>query len=298
MPKQTVNGVSIHFEEDGDAGGAPLLLISGLGMQLTRWAPPFVRYLVGRGFRVIRLDNRDAGLSEKFDTLGVPDIADMIATRRAGGWPTPPYPLDAMAEDAVGLLDALGIEAAHVVGASMGGMIAQLIAADHPRKTLSLTSIMSTTGHPSLPGPTPEAQAALAAPRPDPSRDREGYLDHTVRSAQIIGSPAFPVAPEVLRALAAADLDRSFAPAGFARQYAAILAAPDRREKLRGVRAPTAVIHGEQDPLVRFAGGHDTAAAIPGAELVAVPGMGHNLPPQLYELIADVITRTAARAAA
>ncbi|MGH7748989.1 MAG: alpha/beta fold hydrolase, partial [Candidatus Dormibacteria bacterium] len=241
-------------------------------------------------------DNRDVGLSEKLDAAGPPDMAAIVEALGQGRTPPAAYTLSDMAADAVGLLDALGIRKAHIVGASMGGMIAQLVAADHPERTLSLTSIMSTTGAPDLPRATPQALSVLNERGPDPREDLEGYLAHSVKGSRVVGSPGFPADEAALRDRALADYRRSFYPVGFARQYAAVMASPERREKLRGVASPTVVIHGAADPLVPVEGGRDTAAQIAGAELVIVEGMGHDLPPQLFDRIVAAIASVAARA--
>jgi pimeloyl-ACP methyl ester carboxylesterase len=268
----------------------------GLGAQMTRWSPEFTRRLAARGFRVIRFDNRDIGLSEKLDAAGAPDMAAIIAALGAGKPAPVAYTLKDMAADAAELLAALGIERAHIVGASMGGMIAQLVAADHPERTLSLTSIMSTTGNPDLPRARPEAMARLNTPAPDPKADLEAYVAHSLVGSRVMGSPAYPVPEAQLRAEAIATVQRSWYPVGFQRQYAAILASPDRRPKLAGVRAPTVVIHGEADPLVPVEGGADTAASIPGAVFKTFPGMGHDVPAALYDPIIEAIAEVAARA--
>ena len=298
MPRTTANGISLEYDIHGPAGGEPLLLIMGLGAQMTRWPDGLVAALATRGLRVIRFDNRDVGLSERLEAAGAPDMPGIMGSLMKGEIPSVAYTLDDMASDAVGLLDALDIDRAHIVGASLGGMVAQLVAADHPDRVLSLTSIMSTTGNRALPPATPEAIAVLNNRGPDPAEDLEGFLDHGVKSAQVIGSPGHPQDPAVVRERALSDYRRSFYPAGFARQYAAAMVSADRRPKLAGVTAPTVVIHGEADPLVPLAGGRDTAENIPGAELRVVPGMGHDLPPQLYGAIADGILRAVDRAKA
>ncbi|MFD1786035.1 alpha/beta fold hydrolase [Sphingomonas floccifaciens] len=287
------NGITLEYEDAGDPAAQPILLIMGLGAQLTLWPDELIDALVARGFRVIRFDNRDVGLSTKFDRAGLPDLAQLMMAMMSGRGFAPPYTLSDMAADAVGLLDALGVPSAHIVGASMGGMIAQLVAADHPTRVRSLTSIMSTSGNPSLPPARPEAMAVLTG-RPM-SADRETIVAHGMRTAQVIGSPAYPYDLDRLRTRVERDIDRSFAPAGAMRQMSAILADGDRRERLRRITAPTTIIHGDADPLVPVEGGRDTAAAIPGAELVILPGMGHDLPLPLIDDIADAIAATAAR---
>ena len=298
MPQIRANGVMLEYEVTGDAAAKPVLLIMGLGAQLTRWSPEFTTKLAARGYRVIRFDNRDIGLSEKLDAAGPPDIPALFAARNEGKWPKVAYDLNDMAADAAGLLDALGIARAHIVGASMGGMIAQLVAADHPEKTLSLTSIMSTTGNPALPAATPAAMERLNMPAPDPTKDLEAYVAHSIVGARVMGSPGYPVSDEILRDEAISTVKRSYYPLGFMRQYAAILGSPDRRTKLATITAPTVVIHGDADPLVPIDGGRDTAASIPGAELLVIPGMGHDVPAALYDRIIDGIVQAAARAKA
>jgi len=298
VPQIRANGVMLEYEVTGDAAAEPVLLIMGLGAQLTRWSPEFTTKLAARGYRVIRFDNRDIGLSEKLDAAGPPDIPALFAARNEGKWPKVAYDLNDMAADAAGLLDALGIAGAHIVGASMGGMIAQLVAADHPEKTLSLTSIMSTTGNPALPAATPAAMERLNMPAPDPTKDLEAYVAHSIVGARVMGSPGYPVSDEILRDEAISTVKRSYYPLGFMRQYAAILGSPDRRTKLATITAPTVVIHGDADPLVPIDGGRDTAASIPGAELLVIPGMGHDVPAALYDRIIDGIVQAAARAKA
>ena len=293
MAQVTANGIRIEYERFGPASAPPVLLIMGLGAQLTLWPVELCEALVARGFHVIRYDNRDVGLSSKFDEAGVPELPAVFAAVMSGQDPQVPYKLADMAADAVGLLDALGIGGAHIVGASMGGMIAQLVAATYPDRTLSLTSIMSTTGNPALPPATAEAMGALLS-RPQ-GGDIDALVDFGVKTARVIGSPAYPAEEQALRARVRRDVERSFYPAGFARQMAAIYADGDRRARLANVSAPTAVIHGTADPLVPVPGGRDTAASIPGAELIEIEGMGHDLPPPLVERIADAIAGVAMR---
>jgi pimeloyl-ACP methyl ester carboxylesterase len=290
----------IHLEYDvhGDEGGETVLLIMGLGAQMTRWSPVFVEKLATKGFRVVRYDNRDVGLSDKLDAAGPPDMPALLTALSQGRSPDVAYDLSHMAGDAVALLDALGIRRAHIVGASMGGMIAQLVATDHPQRTLSLTSIMSSTGRPDLPRATPEAMARLTTPTPDPHVDLEAYLAHSIASSRVMGSPAHPAPEEELRQQAVSAFHRSYYPVGFQRQYAAILASAPRHAKLASVKAPTVVIHGQADPLVPIEAGRDTAAVIPNAELLEIPGMGHDLPPPLYDTVVDAIVRVAERSRA
>ncbi|HEY1879336.1 MAG TPA: alpha/beta hydrolase [Caulobacteraceae bacterium] len=293
MPQIAANG--LHFEYDITGEGEPLLLIMGLGGQMTLWRDVFVAKLAARGYRVIRFDNRDIGLSEKLDHLGPPDMGAVLKAYGEGRVADAPYNLSDMADDAAAVLTALGIDRAHIVGASMGGMIAQLVAADHPEKTLSLTSIMSTTGNRDLPPAKPEAMAVLGRPAPDPTKDMEGFLASGYAASKVIGSPGYPAEEAEYRAFAKANALRSYYPVGFQRQYAAVLASPDRRAKLATISVPTLVIHGEDDPLVPIEGGRDTAANIPGAELLTIPGMGHDVPPALYDTLVEAIDGVARR---
>jgi pimeloyl-ACP methyl ester carboxylesterase len=298
MPRAQANGIELEYEAVGPADGEPMLLIMGLGGQMTRWPSAFMDKLAAQGLRAIRYDNRDVGLSTKLDHRGLPDMPALFKAIGEGRQPDVPYLLDDMAADAVGLLDALGIGRAHIVGASLGGMVAQLVAAHYPERTLSLTSIMSTTGNRALPPASPEAIAVLNNRGPDPHVDFEGYLDHAVRGAFVVGSPGFPPNAEETRLRIRNDFNRSYSPAGFQRQYAAAMASGDRRPKLATITAPTVVIHGAQDPLVPLSGGQDTADNIPGAELIVVEGMGHDFPPALFDTIVDGIMRAVSRAKA
>lgn len=288
MPQITANGIAIEYESRGNPVNPPLLLIMGLGAPLTLWPIELVEGLVQRGYHVIRFDNRDIGLSQKFGHAGVPNVRRLALLRAIGLRPRVPYRLADMAGDAAGLLDALGIERAHVVGASMGGMIAQLLAIDHPGRVQTLTSVFSTTGNRRLPPPRPAALEVLLNRVPaDATLDQ--VIERGFKVARAIGSPAYPAREERLRTRITADYHRSFYPEGAARQLAAILDDGDRRERLRGVTAPTLVIHGLDDPLVRIEAGRDTAAAIPGARLHEIPGMGHDLPLELVDTLADLI---------
>ena len=294
MPHVKANGLDVYYESHGPESAEPILLIMGLGAQMSRWSPELIGKLTAAGHRVIACDNRDVGLTEKLYSDGAPDISAVIKALGEGRPPPVAYTLNEMAGDAAGLLDALGIERAHVVGASMGGMIAQLVAADHPHKTLSLTSIMSSTGNPNLPRATPEAMARLNTPAPDPNKDLEGFLASAVEGAKVMAS-RYPPDEAAVRAQSLSDFKRSYYPVGFQRQYAGIMASPDRRPKLKTITAPTVVIHGDADPLVPLAGGRDTAENIPGAELIVVPGVGHEMPTAVLDVFVDGILSAVAR---
>ena len=285
------NHITLAYEDHGDPTAPPILLVMGLGGQLTLWPIELVDALVARGFRVIRYDNRDIGLSTKFDAAGVPNVKWLLVKSLLGLPVRTPYRLAEMAKDGIGLLDALDIGRAHIVGASMGGMISQHIAATFPDRTLSLTSIMSTTGNRRLPRAKKEAMQVLLT-RPD-TDDEEARIAHGIRIARTIGSPAYPAAEDRLQRRVRSDYARSYHPPGFIRQTAAIVADGDRRVMLKQITAPTLVIHGDADPLVPVAGAHDTAASIAGAKLHIIPGMGHDLPVDLVEEMADQIANHA-----
>jgi len=288
------NGIGIEVDDQGPANAEPLLLIMGLGMQLIGWPDELVQALVSRGFRVIRLDNRDAGLSQQFDHLGVPNLA-LGAIRHALHLPVrAPYGIGDMAADAVGVLDALGIERAHVCGASLGGMISQHVAARHPGRVKSLTLMMTTSGNRRLPQAQWAVQRALLS-RPDGS-DADSVVRHLQRVLAIIGSPAYPAEPERLRQRLQQTVQRAWRPAGTARQLVAVAADGDRRAMLKSITAPTAIVHGEADPLIPVAAGRELAQLIPGAMADWVPGMGHDLPVQLLPRFADTIAANARRA--
>ena len=294
MAQVQANGISIEYETFGNKAHETVLLIMGLGGQMTIWSTEFCEELVSRKFHVVRFDNRDIGLSTKFEKAGMPDMSAIFGALLGGKPAEAPYSLDDMAADAVGLLDALDIEAAHIVGASMGGMIAQLVATNHPSKTLSLTSIMSTTGNPALPQAKPEAMEVLMTPAPE--GDIEGAIQRGIKTWKVIGSPGFPTDDALLREWVSRDVHRSLYPVGVARQMAAIVTNGDRREKLKKLTVPTVVVHGADDPLVPVEGGKDTAANIPAAELRIVPGMGHDFPLGLVQTFADAVSSVAARA--
>ncbi|GAA2687587.1 alpha/beta fold hydrolase [Nonomuraea recticatena] len=279
------NGIEIAYDSFGTPGDRPLLLIMGLGSQLVHWDEEFCELLAARGHHVVRYDNRDVGLSTHLTEAGVPELVPSAAA---------PYLLSDMADDAAGLMDALGWPAAHVLGVSMGGMIAQALAIGHPDRVLSLTSIMSTPG-PDVGPPTPEAMAALFSP---PAPDRQTAVERALEVWAVIGSPGYEMDRERIAKVAGLAYDRAYDPAGTARQLAAILASGDRTEGLGGLTMPALVIHGEADPLVQIAGGRATAAAIPGATLLTYPGMGHDLPRPLWEEIMDAVTAVQGRPSA
>lgn len=289
VPAEFPDGISIAYETFGDRADPPILLVMGLGAQLLAWREGFCAGLVERGHFVIRYDNRDVGLSTHLNAAPRPDF-DAIAS---GDTSTASYTLSDMAGDATRLLDHLGLDAAHVVGASLGGMIAQTLAVEHPTRVRSLTSIMSTTGDRSV-GESSEAATAILL-RP-PSSSREEAINNDVVANRVIGSPAYPENEEELRERAGRAFDRAFDPLGAARQLAAIYVSGDRTPRLWQVSVPTLVIHGAADPLLGVSGGRATAAAIPGAELLVIEGMGHNLPEALWPEIVDRISVLVKRA--
>lgn len=302
MPQVNANGLTLEYDEHGPADGPAVLLIMGFATQMTMWPLSFVKALAADGFRVIRFDNRDIGLSTHLTQLGAPDIGAAMMGLMTGQRPkNAAYLLNDMAKDAVGLLDALGIKTAHIVGASMGGMIAQIVAAQHGARARSLTSIMSTTGRDGLPQAAPHVSAALVTPPASPSRaDRLAQAKNMWR---VIGSPGFPASDAELDATLGAQIDRAaYDPAGIGRQLIAILASEPRNEMLKKVTCPALVLHGEADPLVLVDGGKDTAASIPGAELVIVPGMAHDfteaLVPVYVKHVGGFLKRAEARAKA
>ncbi len=284
-----VNGIEVAYETFGDSADPAMLLIMGLGVQMLGWDEDFCALLAERGFQVVRFDNRDVGRSTKIEGGRRPDL--MAAAM--GDASSASYTLDEMAEDCVGLLAHLGVDAAHVVGASQGGMIAQTLAVRHPKMVLSLVSIMSSTGDRAVGQPHPEALPALLT---RPPADREEYVEFVVQAFRIIGSPGFEADEGKLRERASASFERGYYPEGTARQLLAILASGDRTEALRRLDLPTLVIHGTDDVLIDPSGGRATAAAIPGARLELIEGMGHDLPRQLWPRFVDAIAENAARA--
>jgi pimeloyl-ACP methyl ester carboxylesterase len=281
VPKVSVNGLEIEYATEGDPSDPALLLVMGLGAQLTTWPKGFVDGLRQRGFYVILFDNRDSGLSTKFE--GLPDIAALFT---GADLSSTPYRIEDMADDAAALLAVLGVDKAHVVGASMGGMITQALVINHAELFLSATSIMSTTGDRAVGAPTGEAMAALLRPV---ATSRDEAIQASVEGSLVIGSPGYPTDQHILRERAAAAYDRSYCPEGTVRQLGAILGSPDRTEGLQGVGMPFLVVHGEADPLVTLSGGEATAAAVPGSKLLTIPGMGHDLPEALWGTVTDAI---------
>ncbi|MFX1319180.1 MAG: alpha/beta fold hydrolase [Promethearchaeota archaeon] len=285
-----VNGVDLCYDTFGDPQNPAMLLVMGLGAQMIRWKGEFCEQLATNGYFVIRFDNRDVGKSTKFEEAGIPNIISMLLEVQQGKVVSAPYTLTDMAKDAVGLLDVLKINAAHVVGASLGGMIAQTMTINYPDRVQTLTSIMSSTGNPELPQPKPEAQMILLQAPPS---DRDEYIEYTVKRQQVLSGSHYPLDEANVRDLAARTFDRSFYPQGTARQLAAILASGNRKDALKNVKTPTLVIHGDADPLMPVEGGKDTAASVPGAQLTIIKGMGHDIPRQVAPQIIELITKHA-----
>jgi pimeloyl-ACP methyl ester carboxylesterase len=278
MPRAKNGRVEIEYESFGDDRPETVILINGLGSQMTRWPVPFCEKLVARGFRAIRMDNRDTGLSS------------WLEGER--------YSIQDMAADVIAVLDAAGVRKAHVAGVSMGGMITQTVAIEHPDRVASITSIMSATGAPGTMDSTPEAAAVLNVPPPDPKIDFEAYVAAGIKNARTIGSPAYPWEEAFIRRRVIDEYERAYNPSGVGRQMAAIRADGDRTARLNRLNVPAVVVHGAADPLLKPYGGEMTAKAIPGAELRIIEGMGHDLPPGLYDIIADAIVAAAIRAKA
>jgi pimeloyl-ACP methyl ester carboxylesterase len=283
MPHVTANGIQIEYDTFGDSSSPALLLVMGAGGQMIFWEVEFCELLVKREHFVIRFDNRDVGLSTKFEKDGIPD---MMAAMK--GEPlSSAYSLEDMADDAVGLLDALGIEKAHVCGVSMGGMIAQVISYRYPERVLSLTSIMSSTGNPELPQIKPDVLAAVFKPVPG---EREMYIEHYVNLWRMLWSPGFPFDETRLRTIMAESYDRSYYPQGMVRHSAAVLTHGYRRSSIASIKVPTLVIHGDADPLISVEGGKEIAQLIPGAKLLIIGGMGHDMPKEAWQKIIDAIS--------
>jgi pimeloyl-ACP methyl ester carboxylesterase len=283
------NGVELCYQEMGDPDGEPLLLVMGLATQMLAWDEEFCGLLAERGFRVVRFDNRDIGRSTKIKAAGVPSRVDMFVGRRGSA----PYLLRDMAADTFGLMDHLGIDSAHLVGASMGGMIVQTAAIEHPERVRSITSIMSTTGSRRVGHPSFRTYGLLLG---KPPREREAAIERVIKTFKVIGSPGYPFEEERVREIAGRSFDRGHSAAGVLRQLHAITASGDRTPRLRQLDLPALVIHGKSDILVNPSGGRATAKAIPGARLKMVEGMGHDLPRALWPSFAEEIAATAARA--
>ncbi len=282
MPDVKVNGIRIEYDTFGDSSSPALLLIIGAGGQMIYWESEFCKSLAKKELFVIRFDNRDAGLSTKFDEAGIPDIMAAMEGKPVAA----AYSLDDMAADAVGLLDALGIQKAHICGSSMGGEIAQIISYRYPERVLSLASIMSSTGNPELPQMKPEVLAAVFKPVP---AEREAYIEHNVNLWRTLWSPGFPFDEKRLRRVLAEGYDRSYYPPGMIRQSLAVLKNGYRKSSIASIKVPTLVIHGDGDPLVSVEGGKETAQLILGAKLLIVNGMGHDMPKEAWPKIIDAI---------
>jgi pimeloyl-ACP methyl ester carboxylesterase len=288
MPNVTINGIQIEYETFGNPTDRPLLLVWGIWGQMILWDESLCQNLASRGHYVIRYDNRDVGLSSKFDQGGITDIMGIMGKILSGDKSSVPYTIEDMADDGAGLLDALGIPYAHICGISMGGIIAQTIALRHPSKVLSLTSIFSTTGNPQLPQPKPEVLAAFFTPLP---ADRSAFIEGTVGKFKMIAGSSFPFDEEWFRKKVTASYDRCFYQQGMGRHVLALMAQNDRKEALASLKVPTLVIHGTEDPLFSVDAGKETAAAIPGAQLLLLEGVGHDIAtyggawPQIVEAI-------------
>ncbi len=287
MAQLAANGIQIEYDTFGERTGRPLLLVMGLGAQMIHWRAEFCQQLADAGHFVVRYDNRDVGLSTKLDSAGVPDIAAMMAQAAAGEPVSAPYTLDDMALDGFGVLDALDIPAAHICGASMGGMIVQAMAINDPKRVKSLTSIMSSTGNRDLPPSKPEAMAALMSPA---GTSRDEVLARSVSVSKIIGSPGYPADPEEVQARALEAFERAFHPVGVARQMAAVASHGSRKPALANLELAALVIHGKADPLVPVEAGIDTHEALRGSQLMLIDGMGHDLPRQVWPQIVSAIT--------
>ncbi len=286
MPRVAANGIELEYDESGE--GPPLVLIMGIGAQMILWPDDFVAELASAGFRVIRFDNRDVGKSSWLDHLGVPSLTRMTARAMMGVRVQAPYTLWDMAQDTVGLFDALELDRAHVVGASMGGMVAQCLAIRHRDRLRSMTSFMSTTGDRRLFRPNPRAVSALLGKRP---ATKEGVQEYFLHFTKVMSGTGWALDEAAVKERAALAFDRGHHPEGFMRQWAAILAGGNRTRELRGVTTPSLVIHGSQDPLLHPDGGRATARAIPGARLELVEGLGHSLPRGAWPLVLEPIIK-------
>lgn len=286
MADVKANGITITYDSFGDDTNPALLLVMGLGGQMIAWDPEFCNMLASRGLYVIRFDNRDTGLTSHFDQEGVPDMQQLVVDLMRGQKPTVPYTLDDMANDAVELLSVLGIRKAHVCGTSLGGMIVQAMAINHPTRILSMTSMMSTTGNPELPKAAPSAVAALTSER---ANNVDRAMQRAVDVAKVIGSTAFKIDEDRLRQRAKEAFERAFYPEGVARQMAAAIAHGDRRSALQRLNIPSLAIHGTDDPLIPVSGGIDTHKNIPNSKLLLIEGMGHDMPVGAWQQIVDAV---------
>nr|MDO8080498.1 alpha/beta hydrolase [Candidatus Freyarchaeota archaeon] len=285
MPRANVNRIEIEYETIGDPNSKPLLLIAGLGSQLIAWSDEFCESLVNHGFFVIRFDNRDIGLSTKFKNAGIPNFAEINAAYARGEIPEVPYTLEDMADDAIGVLDALNIDRANICGASMGGMIAQILAYRHPSRVLSLTIIMSTTGNPTLPQAKPEIMAQFFAPVPS---EREAYIEEMIKRDRLVHG-TFDFDEDQDREYRAKEYGRNYYPEGIARQLVAMAVPGNIQPKISTIQAPTLVIHGREDPFNPIEAGKEIASTIPGAELLILDRMGHSFPREVLPQIVDAI---------
>jgi pimeloyl-ACP methyl ester carboxylesterase len=288
LARVKANGIEIEYETAGNKADPALLLVMGLGAQMTIWPDSLFQGLAKAGFYVIRFDNRDTGLSTDFGAAGLPNIPGAIQKLMSGQKVEAPYYLKDMAADAIGLLDALGIDRAHMVGASMGGMIVQIVAAEYAARTRSMVSIYSTSGRYGLPTGTPEALAMLSAQPEGPTR--EDKIKHGIKLRTVIGSPGYPTPEAEMRAFVEKNVDRRWYPEGSARQYLSVIASGDRVELLKTIKVPTLVLHGEADPLLPVECGRDVAALVPGAKIETFPGWGHDFPPGMVPTVIDRIT--------
>jgi pimeloyl-ACP methyl ester carboxylesterase len=288
--KAKTGRLDLEYETFGDENAPPLLLVRGFSQQLTAWDARFCEQLASRGFRVVRFDNRDVGLSTKLDTAPLPNVAAILG----GDKSTIAYSIDDMADDTAGLIDALRLGSAHVAGISMGGMIAQSLAIRHPARIRSLASIMSSTGDRAVGQSSSDVLALMVKRGPT---ERSAAIEHSLVVWKAIRSPRYAFDEAAVRTYIGQAYDRSFYPDGVARQLGAIVSQPDRTEALGRLKVPTVVIHGADDPLINVSGGEATARAIPGARLVVVPGMGHDLPEGAWPIVIDAITENARRAA-
>ena len=293
MPKAKANNIDIEYETFGNESDKPLLLINGLGSQMINWDEEFIQFLVDRGFFVIRFDNRDVGLSTKIEEAGEPNMMEAYMAIQAGRPFEPPYTLEDMADDVIGLLDSLNIRRAHICGFSMGGMIVQVIALRHPSHVLSLTSISSTTGNPDLPRGDPEVGKVMMTPAPP---ERKGYIEYYVKLRRLQYGSRFPYDEAKNREIAGRFFDRSFYPPGIGRQSLAVMVNGNRKSKLSSIKVPTLIIHGSNDPVIPVESGKDTHEAIIGSKLIIIEGMGHSLPLEAWGRISDAIAENAAKA--